>query len=611
MGFWANRRSVGRSNSAMLALSSGADGNAPLAHHAGIAWRDLLQTGSAAATTLMALACLLYDLHRHPLSRADFPLLLVFISLLLVARSTLISALISATRERSLTFTAPLVFGLTVWFGSLLAGLSAFAACWIYARFGTPTGVSRHRARAYTRWQGAQFVLSAYAARVVMSPPPSQPLPATTAASTLPALERLSQTANGAAAFCIILALCYSLVHFASLRQEEDTLAGRAHLARLVGVMTLGLLPIVLLAPLGAVYGAGLGLPLLLLLLLSARVARQQEEIHSLRKQLRASEAMGRASIHDPDVADGSVLLQRFLALAQELVPADRSLVWILDQKSGELTPDIALPNKGPFARRTALFGEGIIGHAAAHMSPRLIEDASKDPHRLPRENVSGAWLLYPIVVHEQLLGVAQWTRALSRPFTSEDTARLEYLVPQAAIALENVYIRAQMHDLAATDGLTGLWNHQRMYDLLREEIQRATRYKRALSVLMMDVDSFKTFNDSYGHPQGDQLLKIVAGILQSSVRNVDHVGRYGGEEFMIVLPETFKDDACRLAERIRAHVEENAWVLVDERPIRRTISIGVAAYPEDALNAGELVQRADEAMYRAKRAGKNRVLWA
>jgi diguanylate cyclase (GGDEF)-like protein len=127
----------------------------------------------------------------------------------------------------------------------------------------------------------------------------------------------------------------------------------------------------------------------------------------------------------------------------------------------------------------------------------------------------------------------------------------------------------------------------------------------------MLDVDSFKAFNDTYGHPQGDNLLRSIASILQANVRSVDFLGRYGGEEFLIVLPETAKDDACRLAERIRGAVEEQAFVIVEGEAIRRTVSVGVASYPEDALNAGELVQRADEALYRAKRAGKNRVLWA
>ncbi len=206
---------------------------------------------------------------------------------------------------------------------------------------------------------------------------------------------------------------------------------------------------------------------------------------------------------------------------------------------------------------------------------------------------------------------MAQWIRPARSPFTRDDVARLASLVPQAAVALENVRIREKMHSLAATDGLTGLWNHRKTHELLAREMRRASRYHRALSVLMLDVDGFKTFNDTYGHPQGDQLLRCIASILQANVRSVDHVGRYGGEEFMVILPETYKDNACRLAERIRSAVEEQAFVVVAGQVIRRTISVGVASYPEDALNPSELVQRADEALYRAKRAGKNCVLWA
>src|SRR5205085_9274438 len=137
------------------------------------------------------------------------------------------------------------------------------------------------------------------------------------------------------------------------------------------------------------------------------------------------------------------------------------------------------------------------------------------------------------------------------------DVARLASLVPQAAVALENVRVRENMHNLASTDGLTALFNHRRMHDLLREEMLRATRYHRALSVLMLDVDSFKTFNDTYGHPQGDRLLRSLSNILRVSVRTTDHVGRYGCQEFMVILPESSKDDACRLAQRRRSAVGE------------------------------------------------------
>ena len=383
----------------------------------------------------------------------------------------------------------------------------------------------------------------------------------------------------------------------------------RLRLSRVLFVGTVGALLLALAAPLSDAFRAILGLALFFLL--SAGLLRLNGEVNSLRSQLRASEAMGWASVHDPDGVDGSLLMRRFLALAQELVPAERSLIWILDQETGELAPEFALPNRGPFEHKHYKFGEGLVGHAAARMTPRVVADAAHDSHRLPRETASGAWLLYPLVIHDHLLGVAQWVRSSGRPFTQKDISRLDALVPQTAIALENIYIRAQMQDAAATDGLTGLWNHRRLYELLREEIRRALRYRRALAVIMMDVDSFKSFNDTYGHPQGDQLLRVVAGILKSSVRNVDYAGRYGGEEFLIILPETSKADACLLAERIRGAIEERACVVIEGQPIHRTMSIGVAAAPEDADNADDLMKLADAALYHAKHSGKNRVVAA
>src|SRR5205814_1424885 len=158
-----------------------------------------------------------------------------------------------------------------------------------------------------------------------------------------------------------------------------------------------------------------------------------------------------------------------------------------------------------------ASFGEGLVGGAAARARPCRIADASRHPVRGNLEPTAGAWLLYPIVMHQKVLGVAQWIRPANQPFTREETARLGALVPQAAVALENARIRAAMQQLASTDGLTQLWNHRKMFELLRDEMPRATRYHRVLSVLMLDVDSFKSFNDTYGHPQGDQLLRCIA----------------------------------------------------------------------------------------------------
>ncbi len=375
--------------------------------------------------------------------------------------------------------------------------------------------------------------------------------------------------------------------------------------------LTLEMPVIVLLTPIAIRGHVPAALAAIASLLMIGRLVAQAGEIRDLRRQLTAAEAMGRASTTNMEHATSTALLQRFLELAQALVDADQALVWTLDNSSGELTPAVSCPDLGSYRNKTALFGEGLIGHAAARVSPRLVADAARDPYRGQHETASGAWLLYPIVVHGQVLGVAHWVRSTSRPFTPEDIERLDALAPQATIALENIQIRAQLVQLADTDGLTGLWNQRRMNQILRDEVRRCNRYHRPLSILMLDVDSFKSFNDTFGHPRGDQLLCTIASLLGANVRNVDFVGRFGGEEFLIVLPETDKDHAGLLAERIRSAIEERGYIIVNDSEVRRTVSIGLAGCPEDALNPMDLLQRADEALYRAKRSGKNCVIWA
>ncbi len=518
------------------------------------------------------------------------------------------------TRERPLTFAAPIVFAISLWLGADVAAFGALLASIVHARFAPTSGFPR----SYIRFQGAEMAISAFAAgRALPELCRSLRVPYTenhfrTLMDHSLAVRPMGAVAGAALVFTVCSCILTVFAKLGTLHYTWKSPLARSRFGGLVLVYLLGMLPVILLAPLGSNIGVIVGFPLLIMLLLAAQTAKLTLEVRSLRGQLNTAEKMGRASVAESDTTvDPTSLLERFLFLAKDLVSADRALVWIMDQESGELSPAAALPDFGMYENEVAKYGEGLIGHAATRFRPRIIADSARDTRRGRREIASGAWLLYPIVVHEQLLGIAHWIRAVNRPFTSEDLSRLDSLVPQAAVALENVRIREVMHNLASTDGLTGLWNHRRMHDLLREEMKRSMRYHRALSVLMLDVDSFKTFNDTYGHPQGDQLLRGIADILRSNVRAVDHVGRYGGEEFLAILPETSKDDACRMAERIRTAVEELAFIVVEGREIRRTVSVGVASYPEDALSPSDIVQRADDALYRAKRAGKNRVLWA
>ncbi len=156
---------------------------------------------------------------------------------------------------------------------------------------------------------------------------------------------------------------------------------------------------------------------------------------------------------------------------------------------------------------------------------------------------------------------------------------------------------------LAATDGLTGLKNHRVFKERIEDEFQKAARYSIPLSLMMIDVDQFKQFNDSFGHPAGDEVLKKVAKLLLETTRNTDLVARYGGEEFAVLLPVTDNDAAFALAERIRATIYEAEW---EHRGI--SVSIGVTTMNADTRTAATLVALADGALYHSKQTGRNRV---
>lgn len=165
------------------------------------------------------------------------------------------------------------------------------------------------------------------------------------------------------------------------------------------------------------------------------------------------------------------------------------------------------------------------------------------------------------------------------------------------------------LRELAITDGLTGLFNHRHFKDLLITELTRAERYDRPLCLLMLDVDRFKDYNDTHGHPAGDEVLKVLAGIINARLRDVDYSARYGGEEFAVLLPETDRKSGTLVAENIRAQVESHPFPGRESQPSGTlTMSIGVAEFPADSADPETLLKKADEALYLAKSRGRNRV---
>ena len=191
-------------------------------------------------------------------------------------------------------------------------------------------------------------------------------------------------------------------------------------------------------------------------------------------------------------------------------------------------------------------------------------------------------------------------SKALDGAYISRATSR-----EKCKRCLEKEYYK----QLSITDGLTGLYNNMYFKEFLDRVVIRAERYKRDVSLLMIDIDNFKEFNDEEGHLVGDETLKIVAKTLLSNTRNVDFVARYGGEEFAIVLPETPTSDAAFVASRLRGTISSRHFGIKNSSGGKKmSVSIGAANCPQDAHTAEELIGRADQAMYKAKELGKNRI---
>ncbi len=233
------------------------------------------------------------------------------------------------------------------------------------------------------------------------------------------------------------------------------------------------------------------------------------------------------------------------------------------------------------------------------------------------RRRTANGWRAYdmlfiPLLSGESLVGCLSVDEPRNgQAPTLETVQALEIFANQAVTAIENARRYSDAREQSIRDGLTGAYNHRHFQESLQREVGRAERQGRTLSVLLLDIDDFKAVNDRYGHPVGDAILERIVAEIRSEVRgDMDLVARYGGEEFAVILPETPIEVAAEVAERIRRRIDERLFRPPEaEDVIRVTVSIGLAAYPNDASNKKELIERADAALYRAKRGGKNAVV--
>jgi diguanylate cyclase (GGDEF)-like protein len=294
---------------------------------------------------------------------------------------------------------------------------------------------------------------------------------------------------------------------------------------------------------------------------------------------------------------------------------ADGCILFLVDEDAHELALKAARAKDGPLSVKSKK-GDIFDFWVLKQRQPLLISDTDKDfrfnldlvPHEFKREFKS--LIAAPLISQKKVIGILRVESKEAEAYVSDDLRLLTILSDLAAIALENAKLYRRIEDLAISDGLTGLYCQRYFKERLDEDAVKAARLKQPLSLLMLDIDRFKTYNDKYGHTAGDIVLKSIGEILKSSIELGDLAARYGGEEFVLILFGKDKSEAKVLGEGIRRKIESQRFVLrqVDTHV---TVSIGCSSLPEDAVTRDELIRTADAALYEAKSGGGNRICLA
>ena len=301
------------------------------------------------------------------------------------------------------------------------------------------------------------------------------------------------------------------------------------------------------------------------------------------------------SSTHDLDrilhvVLESAVAATRATSgLVLLLTPSREELVMAASQGLDDVPLDLRVPVGQGVSGRVAQLGDAYCG---------VVEDGRAG------EPSGAAVIAVPLKSSGTLIGVLDLFA--THAFDDADLATIRTFASQATVAIDNVLLHEEAQRLSITDGLTGLWNYRYFSMTVAKEIERAARFSRPLGLLMLDLDHFKGVNDTFGHQRGDAVLVELAGRLRAEVRDVDTVARYGGEELVVVLPETDAEGLAQLAERICAAVRRKPFGGPGEPPVHLTVSAGGAVFPAHGLQASSLLAAADKALYDAKHAGRD-----
>jgi diguanylate cyclase (GGDEF)-like protein len=332
----------------------------------------------------------------------------------------------------------------------------------------------------------------------------------------------------------------------------------------------------------------------------------------SAQQRARELNALHQATSALLSTLDLDELLGQILDAAQSALPAaDRGIIFLVAPGTGRLQLRAAQGFKDPRIQKMIFpKGSDYPARVLLEKKPMLIYDLAAEVDRPEDLNFRSA-LAVPLIHGAVVHGVLFLSAAAPRAFTSQDLHLLESFAATTTAALQNAFLHAEVQKLAVTDSLTGFLNRRGFDEISAREFERSRRFGRPLAAVMIDIDHFKDINDTYGHAAGDRVLIQLADRLQETLREVDILGRYGGDEFIILLPESEQEIAAAVAERIHESLARPfslAGPGKEGASLNVSASFGVAAMTQDINDISALIHLADEASYRAKQQGRNRV---
>jgi len=342
------------------------------------------------------------------------------------------------------------------------------------------------------------------------------------------------------------------------------------------------------------------------------------EEIAELKRQIERLSVFHEIGKALASTIDLQKILQTVMEKISDHLQPDTWSLLMIDEATHELYFEIAIGAGADKLKDVRLkLGEGIAGWVAQHGEPVLIEDVKRDDRFSQRVDDitkidTRSVVCVPIKGKEKILGVIELINCLGREsFRRSDIPILKSLADYAAIALENARYIQRIHELTITDDCTALYNARHLNFVLDAEIYRSTRYGYEFSVIFLDLDHFKQVNDTYGHLYGSKLLWMIGDIIKGHLRLIDYAFRYGGDEFVILLPQTSKENSLQVVRRLKTLLNSKSFFTEEGLNIKVTASFGVAGFPQDARTRRDLLRMADEAMYTVKNTTRDAIALA